>query len=341
MSDTLTLRDLLDKQQSARQSALEDLRRQIADRKANAPTAGSLDLTPLAAQLDSLYGGNNAAVAKEQVERHNAYDTRTNQLADELTKQTSSHYDKLAEQIALHQQQASERAARTDDAKAERNATQGARYFDNVQKLYEKDRTGLDTLNQKYGQIDQALSSGNADQIRAALTNYAKSVEGDTRVNESEVARIFSDTFNQRLAGLERYWTGKSGTLSPEELKPIAAGIANARQLASKEATKRLADRRASFQGSGMAEGFRQAQPFVEGTEGAARELGASQYRYAPSGATRPTPTSHGTANDNRDLDNMSVEELKELAGESPRSKAGTPARSLDDIDAELKALGH
>jgi hypothetical protein len=82
--DPRSIEALLKAQQAAKDARLQELRDKITQRETNRPMAGRLDLTPLASQLDQLYGGNNAAVAKEQVDRQGVYNKRTDELFDKL-----------------------------------------------------------------------------------------------------------------------------------------------------------------------------------------------------------------------------------------------------------------
>lgn len=258
------------------------LQQELDRRAANRPMAGQIDLTPAAQYLDDTFGGNAAKSAGAQAAKAQDYNKRSDAVFDELQQMkrgTSS--DALLSKLVGNKEQDESRDKRFATTQAFKQGQADKTDFEKVQKVYEKDHDALDKVANSYDEVERALSTGKIADINAAMTRYLKNVSGDTRINENEVARVFMNTADKKIAELQTYLTGRSGNIPEADLEPIVNGIKVARETGSQAAQAKLAARRSTYQNSPLSAGFNAAGDFVKDTENVAKRLGKSVYSYS------------------------------------------------------------
>jgi len=202
-----------------------------------------VDTTPTAALFDSLYGGQNVKGALAVQGAAKDQDDVLNKLIFADSKPVSGPVDdsaKLARQDKVMSDKEAAKSARQEDAQ-----TLGA--FEKVGVDFGKERKALDEYTNQLAGIDNAIASGSYERIKGQLSNFARAVNAEKGVlTDTDLGRTFIDTLDTIFVRFSSKFD-KSGKLRPEDLENLKTAIADSKSQTSKLSSKRLMDKRDSY----------------------------------------------------------------------------------------------
>lgn len=220
--------ELLKQQQDLNNEKKARLEEELAQRLQSAPA--NIDWSPLAAQLDSLYGGQaTQQAAQSALAQGNAYGQRTKELEDQLNQLGENQF-KIS--LAAEEKKA-ERAYKADEKEKDRAAKVASggdkaakQNFDDANKLRD-DFTKSDIVKEynkagegiaKLRELSKSPTQGGANDV-ALIYAFMKAQDPGSVVREGEYAtaqKYAGSLFDSYGIKLDRL-LGKKDVLSPEQ----------------------------------------------------------------------------------------------------------------------------
>jgi hypothetical protein len=183
----------------------------------------NMDLTPLGAQLDELFGGKSGMQSAASVVASGAEEQRRiDQGIDRLMggKLVSGKNPLLSASLLRAGQQADEnqRKEKASDRRFDLSIMESKDKLEKeIQEKFNKDLiTPLIERSQQFKTIETALAKGDINQIGMILGQFARGISGEKGVlTDRDIARVFPDTASQMISRWQAFITG-NGPADPK-----------------------------------------------------------------------------------------------------------------------------